>query len=113
MRRAAFGLLLAGCVGLSPALACNATAQQLQATADDALKVGMCILGDVLGGQTDALRVTVDCAGATPALIIQVIDDFTAPKADAGAAALNVEQGKLLARAKQSAMQSLAAKLGR
>lgn len=96
--------------------ACGASPQQRQTTIDDSLKVASCVIADVLGGQTDPLRIGGDCISAVPSLIVQIIDDFLAQKAlpDAGFAAvaptLTVEQRGYLQDARTKAVQALAQK---
>lgn len=62
-------------------LACNATAQQLQQTAVDSFKLAGCIIGQIFSGVTDPGPIASICAGATPAVIVDVVNDIEAQPA--------------------------------
>lgn len=95
---------------------CDASAQQIQQTATDSFKLAGCILGEVLGGITDAGAIAGVCVGALPAVIVDVIDDFEAKPAAAQlaiiGAPLTSAQQSLLDAAKASAVTAIAQKAG-
>jgi hypothetical protein len=92
---------------------CNASSQQVTQTVSDGLALAGCVLSQILVGITDPAQL-LTCAGATEALIVDVIDDFTAQHAtDAGLAAmptLSPQQVAWLAEARLKAVTALAAK---
>lgn len=69
--------------------ACNATPAQIGTTILDGLKLGGCIISQVLAGITDPAQLLA-CEGATEDLIIAAINDFTAqrPQPDGGLASV-------------------------
>lgn len=119
VRKVAVVLLVVGgllAMGASQS-ACNASAEQINTTIADGVKVGTCIIGQVLGGNVTPVGLVAACSGATEQLIIDAIDDFeAAPPTDAGpvasdlAVAVSAQQKAWLDLAKQNAVTSLASK---
>ena len=87
--------------------ACNATPEQLHTTEQDSFKLGICIVSTIFGGFTDPGAIAQKCDGALPAVIVDAIDDWTAKRPDAGAAAMSPE-GQRLAEARLKAVTALA-----
>ncbi len=119
---AAYALVLGACILLPllggtafqsmPTLtACNATAGQIGQTFTDGLKAGACILAKVLSGVVD-IPSLLTCANATEQLVIDVLNDFKAQRAqDAGLAAeVNTQQMQWVDQAIANATRSLAKK---
>jgi len=86
---------------------CNASSEQIHTTEQDGMKLAGCILAEVFGGVTDPGAIAGQCAGALPAVIVDVIDDFKAKAPDAGAA-VESPQGMLLAQARTKAVAAMA-----
>lgn len=72
---------------------CNATPAQIATTISDGIKLGVCIIGQVLAGITDPTQLLV-CEGATADLIVAAIDDFTAPRPTEGGALMSAAQSR-------------------
>lgn len=105
-------LLLA--TGAFVGAACQATPSQVSTTINDGISLAGCVLSKVLSGVVDVLSL-LGCAGATEALIVDIIDDFQAQHVgDAGLAAvgssLTTQQVQWLATARSNAIAALAAK---
>ena len=102
-------------LGAFAGAACNASSSQVAQTVSDGVALAGCVLSQILVGITDPAQL-LSCSGATEALIVDIIDDFTAQHAtDAGMAALpslSPQQIAWLAEARLKAVTALAAKAG-
>lgn len=104
-------LLGAGAFG---GAACNASSAQVGQTVSDGVALAGCVLSQVLAGITDPAQL-LSCAGATEALIVDIIDDFMAQHtSDAGLAevksSLTAQQLQWLQQARANAVAALAKK---
>jgi hypothetical protein len=96
--------VLGACGAMAPVTACNASSAQLQQTEADAFKLAGCVLSTIFAGTTDPLAIGAQCAGALPAVIVDVIEDFQAKPKDAGVgASLDSHTQALLDEAKAKA----------
>lgn len=102
-------IIIGASVAASVVPGCNATSAQISATEADGFKLAGCVLSQVFGGDTDPGGIASQCAGALPALIVDVINDFEAKAPDAGDVAASVtDQHRLLEIAKANAIAALA-----
>ena len=106
-RAAAFAITLIVGACAVQSTACNATSAQIQQTEQDSFALAGCILSTIFGGTTDPAAIGQKCAGALPSVILDIIGDFEAKPADAGAnvgSSVDLREQELLDEAKAKAL---------